>query len=149
MFSKVKELKTVSSFQDLDVVGKKSKEIPFSLLGSETFFQGKVVLKEDARVAGQIEGSLIAEGLLIIEETSQIKGEIQAAAVEISGFFEGILKVSGTLRIMPTAVVKGEIVTAKLAVEEGAKIQGTINSFEALKEDFIKIQPDISGTSFL
>lgn len=149
MFSKGKELKAVSSFQELDVVGKKTKEIPFSLLGSETSFQGKVILKEDARIAGQIEGCLISEGLLIIEETSQIKGEIQAHAIEISGSFEGRITVTGTLRIMPTAYVKGEIVTAQLIVEEGAKIHGTINSLEAIKEDFIKIQPNAAGSSFL
>jgi hypothetical protein len=75
MFSKAKETKVLSSFQSIETVNKKYKGVPFSLLGSQTSFQGKVILKGEARLAGQIEGTIISEDVLILEEPALIKGE--------------------------------------------------------------------------
>ncbi len=113
---------------------KKTKGIPFSILGNQTFFQGTVLLKGEARLAGQVEGVIVAEDTLIIEEDANIKGEIQGNFVEICGLFEGVINVSDTLRITATAKILGEISATKLIIEEGAKLKGQVNSLDKPKE---------------
>jgi len=133
VFSKNKSVKQLSSVQSHEISTKKSKGIPFSILGSQTFFQGKLILKGEARLAGQVEGSILAEDILIIEEGANIKGDIQGNFVEICGTFEGNIQVSDTLRITSTAKILGEISACKLIVEEGAKLKGKINSLDIPK----------------
>jgi cytoskeletal protein CcmA (bactofilin family) len=130
MFSKAKETKVLSSVQSIETVNKKYKGVPFSLLGSQTSFQGKVILKGEARLAGQIEGTIISEDVLILEEPAMIKGEIQGVIVEVSGVFEGKLHASDLLRLTATARVEGDIAAYRLIVEEGAKLIGKIASLE-------------------
>jgi cytoskeletal protein CcmA (bactofilin family) len=87
---------------------KKNRGLPFSLLGQQTFFQGKVVLKGEARLAGEIQGCI----------------------VEMSGCFEGVITVSNTLRLSPSARINGDISAFKLIVEEGAHLKGRVTSLE-------------------
>ncbi|WP_186646509.1 bactofilin family protein [Fluviispira vulneris] len=131
MFSKVKDAKVLSSVQGIENSSKKYKGVPFSLLGSQTFFQGKVILKGEARLAGHVEGTIISEDILILEESALIKGEIHGVIVEISGIFEGNLYAADTLRLTSSARVEGEISSYKLIVEEGAKLRGKLSCLEA------------------
>ncbi|MGY3803211.1 bactofilin family protein [Pigmentibacter ruber] len=130
MFAKAKEVKVMSSTQSIENVSKKFKGVPFSLLGSQTFFQGKVILKGEARLAGHIEGTIISEDVLIIEESALIKGEIQGVVIEVSGVFEGSIKAAELLRLTPTARVQGDIASYKLIVEEGAKLLGKLSCLD-------------------
>lgn len=123
----------MSSNQHNASLPKKTKGVPFSILGHQTFFQGKLILKGEARLAGQVEGTIIAEDILIIEEGANIKGEIQGHFVEICGLFEGCIQVSDTLKIASTAKILGEIAAHKLIIEEGAKLKGQINSLDPPK----------------
>lgn len=134
MFSKNKDVKLLSSSHGHEASSKKIKGVPFSILGNQTFFQGKLFLKGEARLAGQVEGSIVAEDILIIEEGANIKGDLQGNLVEICGTFEGIIRVSDTLKITSTAKILGEIVANKLIVEEGAKLKGQINSLDSPTE---------------
>jgi cytoskeletal protein CcmA (bactofilin family) len=109
---------------------KKNRGLPFSLLGQQTFFQGKVVLKGEARLAGEIEGTVISEDVLIVEASAHIRGEIQGCIVEMSGCFEGVITVSNTLRLSPSARINGDISAFKLIVEEGAHLKGRVTSLE-------------------
>jgi cytoskeletal protein CcmA (bactofilin family) len=138
VFSKVKDVKVMSSNQSIENVSKKYKGVPFSLLGNQTFFQGKVILKGEARLAGHVEGTIISEDVLIIEESALIKGEIHGVVVEVSGVFEGNLHAAELLRLTPSARVEGEIAAYKLVVEEGAKLLGKLSSLDPprhLKDD--------------
>lgn len=138
MFSKMKDAKVLSSTQSIENVSKKYKGVPFSLLGSQTFFQGKVILKGEARLAGHVEGTIISEDVLIIEESALIKGEIHGVIIEVSGVFEGNLRAAELLRLTPSARVEGDITAYKLIVEEGAKLLGKLSCLDAprhLKDD--------------
>ncbi len=131
MFFKNKAVKQLSSSSNTENSSKKNKGIPFSILGNQTFFQGKLILKGEARLAGQVEGTIVAEDVLIIEEGALIKGEINGNYVEICGIFEGTIKVTETLKIASSAKILGQVFATKLIVEEGAKLKGEINSLDS------------------
>ena len=104
----------------------KAPKTGISLFGPHSFFQGKVILKEETRIAGRIEGTIITEETLTIEETALIQGQIEGVRVEISGEFKGKITVLDTLHLTATARVEGEICATKLIVEEGAQLRGQI-----------------------
>ncbi|MBX9703900.1 MAG: polymer-forming cytoskeletal protein [Silvanigrellaceae bacterium] len=126
MFSKESRGFLSANSQSIDIFEKKNKKSYFSLLGQDTFFEGKLVLKGETRIAGRLEGTIISEGTLIFEETSNVKGEIQGNIVEISGRFQGIIHVAKILRLTSSAILEGEITSEKLVVEEGAKLRGKV-----------------------
>jgi cytoskeletal protein CcmA (bactofilin family) len=104
----------------------KSATRSLSLFGPNSLFQGRMILKEETRIAGRIEGSILTEEFLIIEESAFMQGEIEGIKVEISGRFKGTLKVSDVLHLTATADVEGELIVSKIVVEEGAKLRGSI-----------------------
>jgi len=97
-----------------------------TLFGNNSFFQGKVILNEEARISGKVEGTIITNEALFIEESAFVKGEIEGARVEISGEFHGSLKATEVLHLTETARVEGELTIACLIVEEGAKLKGNV-----------------------
>lgn len=97
-----------------------------TLFGNNSFFQGKVILNEEARISGKVEGTIITEEALFIEEPAYVKGEIEGARVEISGEFHGNLKATEVLHLTETARVEGDLTIACLIVEEGAKLKGNV-----------------------
>ena len=135
MFKKDKDNKLLPQSSDFErSSSKKTKNIPFSILGSQTFFEGKIVLKGETRIAGHVDGIVIAEDILVIEDGAKIHGEIHGTNVEICGGLNGSVHVSETLRIASTACVEGEVCAFKLIVEEGAKLRGKIMSLVNPKE---------------
>lgn len=135
MFKKDKDNKLLPQTPEFEKTStKKTKNIPFSILGSQTFFEGKIVLKGETRIAGHVEGVVIAEDVLVIEDGAKINGELHGTNVEICGLLSGSIHVSQTLRIASTACVEGDVFAFKLIVEEGAKLRGKIMSLVNPKE---------------
>ena len=95
-----------------------------SIFGHNSFFKGTIIFKEEARIAGRVEGFIQAEEYLILEESSYVQGELEAVKVEISGTFKGKLTILDTLHLTASARVEGEISANKLIVEEGAQLRG-------------------------
>ena len=73
---------------------------------------------------GSIEGEIVAEGILIIEEDAVIKADIKAAEVVIQGKVEG-LYAETRVELISTGSFRGELVTPNLHMEEGAQLNAT------------------------
>ncbi len=131
MFKKFSFPSRISSHQSGEIISvRKNRGVPFSFLNEQTYFNGKLVLKGEARISGQVEGIITSEDLLIIEDGANIKGQIHGNNIEICGCFEGSVTATDTLKISSTANVNAEVTAARLIVEEGAKIKGQINYIE-------------------
>jgi cytoskeletal protein CcmA (bactofilin family) len=85
-----------------------------------TKMEGTLHADSDIRIDGELKGSLVCKGKLIIGETGKIEGDIKCANAVIEGSFDGILNVSELLHIKETARINGEINTDKLIVQSGA-----------------------------
>ena len=87
-------------------------------------FTGKLFCSGSTRVGGIIEGEIVSEGILIIEEQAQIRANIKAHEVIVQGQVEGKLEVQSRLELAPTAIFRGDLVTPQLVVREGAQFNG-------------------------
>ncbi len=109
-----------------------------TILTSGCHFSGKLYCRGASRVGGRIEGQVVSEGLLIIEEEAIITAEIKAEEVIIQGRVEGKLQATGRVELASTSFFTGDISTPILVVREGAQFNG--------HSAMIKREPAATGT---
>jgi len=95
-----------------------------TILTSGCHFNGKLYTKGASRIGGKIEGFIVSEGLLVVEEDAEIYAEIKAEEVIIQGKVKGKLVASGRVELCPTAEFEGDISTSSLIIREGAQFNG-------------------------
>ncbi len=95
-----------------------------TILTSGCHFSGKLHCRGSSRIGAKIEGQLISEGLLIIEEDAVITAEVKAEEVVIQGTLRGKLIASGRVELAASSRVEGDISTPILIIREGAQFNG-------------------------
>lgn len=85
-----------------------------------TSIEGTIKADNDIRIDGQLNGTLLCKGKLIIGPTGKIEGEVTCTNAVIEGGFSGTLKVEELLSVRETAKIEGDISTDKLTVQSGA-----------------------------
>jgi cytoskeletal protein CcmA (bactofilin family) len=101
-----------------------AKDGGVTILTSGCHFAGKLYCKGATRIGGTIEGEVIAEGLLIVEEDAVINASVRAEEIVVHGRMEGNLHVQRKIEMCATADVQADIVTPNLLVQEGAIYNG-------------------------
>ncbi|RUM87683.1 MAG: hypothetical protein DSZ24_05590 [Thermodesulfatator sp.] len=100
-------------------------------IGSGLKLEGKLSFPGKVRFEGEMQGELRGD-FLIIGEKGRIVGEVEAKEIICAGEIEGRLRCQN-LCLRKTARIRGEIFTDKLAVEEGARIEGQIKAVEEVQ----------------
>lgn len=122
--------KEVSSGAAAEGQGRPRSAAGLSMLASGCRFQGRVCLHGDARVGGEVEGTIVSSALLIIEQTSIIRGDINGTNVLVNGRVEGNVMASDVLRLSPSCVVTGDLCAKRLIIEDGACVEGRISRLD-------------------
>ncbi len=99
-------------------------ESAVTILTSGCRFTGSLFCKGSSRIGGKISGSIVSQGILIIEEEAIIECEVTADEVVILGLFKGKLEASVKVELAPSSRVEGDIHTPLLIVKEGAIFNG-------------------------
>ena len=87
-------------------------------------FSGKLFCKGSTRIGGKVDGEIVSEGLLIIEEDASITAEVKAEDIVIQGYFKGVVEATGKVEMSGTCVFEGDVATPVLVVQEGAQFNG-------------------------
>ena len=95
-----------------------------TILTSGCHFKGKLYCRGSSRIGGKIEGQIVSEGLLIVEEGAFINGEIVAEEAIIQGQVVGKLEARTRVELTTAARFEGDIMTPALCVHEGAQFNG-------------------------
>ena len=95
-----------------------------TILTSNCRFNGKLYCKGASRIGGKIEGQVISEGLLIIEEEAEVKANIIVDEVIVQGQISGSLQAHKRVELRETSKFQGEIVSPALIIREGAQFDG-------------------------
>jgi cytoskeletal protein CcmA (bactofilin family) len=106
--------------------GKKDhpKDYAVTIITSGCHFSGKLYCKGSTRIGGKVDGEIVSEGLLIIEEEANISAEVKAEDIVIQGQFRGTVEAHGKVELSPSCVYEGDIITPVLVVQEGAQFNG-------------------------
>jgi cytoskeletal protein CcmA (bactofilin family) len=105
-----------------------------TILTSGCHFSGKLFCRGASRIGGKIEGQIVSEGLLIIEEEAVIMAEVKADEAIIQGKVTGKLQATGRIELCATSRFEGDISTPVLIVREGAQFNGRSTMVSAQPE---------------
>jgi cytoskeletal protein CcmA (bactofilin family) len=97
------------------------------MLAEGTSFKGKMFFRGEVRLGGHVEGHIVSDDDLIIEESAVIEADIHGMNVQVSGQIKGNIKTQGVLILTPTARMTGNIQTPHLVVEDGAVLHGNVS----------------------
>ena len=109
-----------------------------------TVMEGTIRSENSIRVDGQFIGDIHTEGRLVIGVSGSIDGTVVCADCESEGRVKGQIHVAGLLSLKSTAEVDGDIRYGRMAVEEGARVQG-VCKLDAGVQDLPEVEePSIS-----
>jgi cytoskeletal protein CcmA (bactofilin family) len=89
-----------------------------------TEFVGNITTSTDIRIDGVVEGNIAAKGKVVIGETGNIKGDINAKNADVLGTINGKINIVDFLTLKSTARVKGDILVGRLLIDVGATLVG-------------------------
>lgn len=104
--------------------GATAKDTGVTILTAGCHFSGKLYCRGATRIGGTIEGQVIAEGLLVIEEEAVVNGDIDAEDIVVHGRVEGKIDGRNRIEMCPTADVQADVSTPSLVVHDGALFNG-------------------------
>lgn len=97
---------------------------PGTIVGSNVKLAGTLKDVNDITIHGQIEGEVISEKNVSIEQTAMVKGPIKAQNILVSGKVVGEIEAYESLEISESGNVSGSITTKKLSIKPGATFNG-------------------------
>ena len=98
---------------------------------------------KDAQVLGRFRGQIELTGRLVLGEGARVDARVVADAVEIAGEFKGELK-ARSLSVLERGRVEGSIDAQRLAMREGALLNGSVNAGEG-KSAPAPARPSMTG----
>ncbi len=98
-----------------------------AVIPAKSIFKGEIVVRAGARIAGEMQGDVRCEGLLRIEETGKVKGNISCPHVILEGELEGDIGPSLQVELRSKANMRGNIQTQLLAIADGSFFEGQVN----------------------
>jgi cytoskeletal protein CcmA (bactofilin family) len=99
---------------------KRPADHSLSILGEGARVEGTLQVPGNLRIEGNFQGQLTVGHRLVIAESAQVKGVLQAQELLIAGTFEGEVRDCEHVEITGTARVRGTIRSQKLEVQNGA-----------------------------
>lgn len=101
-----------------------TRDSAVTILTSGCHFNGKLYCRGSSRIGGKIEGEIISEGILIIEESAIINAQIKAEEAIIQGLVKGRLEAKTRVELAQNSRFEGDISTPSLVINEGATFNG-------------------------
>jgi cytoskeletal protein CcmA (bactofilin family) len=86
--------------------------------------EGRLDTTGTFRIDSAMKGTITSDEKLILGENARIEGQIEGNYVIIAGRFDGTIKAKGKVEILTKAIVTGEVHTPCLIIEPGAVFDG-------------------------
>ncbi len=93
-----------------------------TIIGADFRVKGDISCEGDIQLEGTVEGN-IKSVRLTVGETGMVKGDVNAEGVRVHGKVVGTIRAK-TVELAGTAHVTGDILHERLAVENGAFLNG-------------------------
>jgi cytoskeletal protein CcmA (bactofilin family) len=95
-----------------------------TIIAADVQITGTVKSSGGVQFHGKLDGELISEGDVTIGKGANIKGNISAHSVAMSGTIKGNITAKDRIQMLATAQVNGDIKAKRLTVEDGVTFIG-------------------------
>jgi cytoskeletal protein CcmA (bactofilin family) len=97
-----------------------------STISATTLVRGNVSGEGSLEILGRVEGDIAVTGDVSLAAGAQVNGTISGARVHVHGSVQGDVTASESIVLEESASVLGDLSAPRLAVAEGATVQGTV-----------------------
>jgi cytoskeletal protein CcmA (bactofilin family) len=97
-----------------------------SIIGPGMKVVGDCEVEGALRVEGSVQGNIKAGKAVVVGRDGVVKGDISTQDAVIAGTIHGSLRAESRLELQATSRIEGEIMAARLQLEEGAILNGTV-----------------------
>jgi len=78
------------------------------------------------RVEGTVQGNVRAGKAVVVGRDGMVDGDIFTQDAVIAGSVKGVLRAESRLEVQATSRIDGDIIAARMQLEEGAIVNGTV-----------------------
>lgn len=116
----------------------------FTVLGSETEFDGVLEFTDDLKITGKFNGSINAQGNLEIDKAAVCSvDKMSANSIIISGTVTGDIEASERVEMCAGSKVKGNVTTARLRIADNVDFEGQVTMLDKEPEvDLFSVASD-------
>ena len=108
-------------------------------VGSTVVIKGELTAQEDLVIAGRVEGTISVTGhLVVVEAGANVVGDVTSADIVVSGTVHGSVLAEERIRVEVGADLQGEISAPRIAVADGAVVNGRIETVRASAQRTLK-----------
>lgn len=90
---------------------------------SNTQIHGKIQTKQSILIDGKVQGNVVSEQCIIINQGAFILGDVVCAELYLNGTITGNAHVTHKTTLGAQAIIEGALITAILTITPGASIQ--------------------------
>ena len=102
-------------------------ETVISIIGPGMRVKGDCETGDTVRIEGVVEGSVVAKKAVVVGREGRVFGDITTADAKIAGAVTGKLEIKSRLELAATCVIDGEINAARLQLEDGGRVNGSVH----------------------
>jgi len=111
--------------REKDGVGTAPEQV-ISIIGPGMKITGDCDTDGAVRVEGTVQGNIRAGKAVVVGKEGLVEGDILTQDAVISGQVKGSVRAESRLEIQATSRLEGEISAARMQVEEGSLLSGTV-----------------------
>ena len=104
-----------------------SPESVISIVGPGMRIVGDCETTGTIRVEGSVEGSVRAGKAVVVGKDGLVNGDVNTQDAVIAGTVTGTLTVESRLELQSSSRIEGEVRAARMQLEEGAVLNGTVS----------------------
>lgn len=99
-----------------------------SIIAANHRVVGTVTANEDLVVQGRVEGRILSDATLVIDQSAIVEGEVLARHVIVRGVVVGDVSAVEQIEVAPSGQVLGDLKTRRLALKAGGRISGLVHT---------------------
>lgn len=95
-----------------------------TIIGQDAMIEGKLTVKHEVRVDGQLNGELSSTDTITVGTTGRVDGTLSGENIVVGGEVEGSLKSTGLITLEAGSRFTGDLEASRLVIIEGAVFNG-------------------------
>lgn len=103
-----------------------SADTVIAFIGKGVAFKGVITYSGTVRIDGTLDGEIYTDGGLIVGPEAVITAKVTAGMVVCEGTVKGDINAEERITLLNPAVIDGSLKTPVLSVEEGVRMNGTL-----------------------
>lgn len=105
-----------------------------AFVGKGVAFKGVITFSGTVRIDGSLDGEIHTDGGLIVGPEAVITAKITAGSLVAEGTITGDITATDRITLLAPAVIQGSLKTPVFSMEEGVRMNGTLEMAESAQQ---------------